>query len=147
MTPNFNPVEEVVTQLEVAREQDLTVNRVHLTSSPAKEQKLLPLTAPHGWQNATIYKQGRKKRVGGEVVGVVTENRCNFCHVHTHTHTHAPLNPAFPHSCPPLRPCFQYCLRLFSSFFLYSPAPLRFSMFYTPDPLLTPYPPLLTCRF
>lgn len=66
MISNFHPVKEVVTQLEVAREQDLTVNRVHLASSPAKQRKPLPLMAPHGWQNATIYKPGRKKGVGGE---------------------------------------------------------------------------------
>lgn len=46
MISNFHPTKEVVTQPEVAREQDLTVNRVHLASSPAKEWNPCP-SQPH----------------------------------------------------------------------------------------------------
>lgn len=60
MVFNFHPVKEVVTQLEVAREQDSTVNAGLLSSSPAKQRQPLPRAAPHGWQNATIYKLGRE---------------------------------------------------------------------------------------
>lgn len=55
-----------VTQLEVVREQDWTVNAGHLASSPAKQRNPLPLPTPHGWQNATIYKLGGGRGLGGE---------------------------------------------------------------------------------
>lgn len=46
MVSNRHPVKECITQLQLAREQDVTVNRVHLTSSPAKQWSPCP-SWPH----------------------------------------------------------------------------------------------------
>lgn len=80
-----------------AREQDVTVNQVRLTSSPAKSPSWP--TQPHmAGRMLPFTSWGSEQRLG--VVGGVTENRCKCsCHVHVYTLS--------PHSCPPLRPCYQ----------------------------------------
>lgn len=56
---SINPVSTVVTQREAAREQDCELSASYLVSR-LRSRNPCP-SAPHGWQNVTIYKLGRRQ--------------------------------------------------------------------------------------